>query len=138
MKYFNRAMKTVSAVAVTVMVLTGTAVYGAAAAGSNTTAMVGKKSSDYLPIKRIQPQYPKRAIDEGVSGYVILELTVAADGSVVPGSIKIIKAEPKLYFEKASMAAAKLFNYVPKIVDGNPVVVPGVRYKFSFSLKPKT
>lgn len=89
---------------------------------------------DYLPLVRVQPQYPRRAQERGIEGYAIVELTVAADGTVPQESIVVIEAEPKGYFERESIRAAAKFKYKPKVVNGKGQEVTGVRYRFSFNL----
>jgi len=89
---------------------------------------------DYLPLVRVQPQYPRKAIEEKVTGYVVLELTVLENGSVDPASIKVIETEPAGYFEEAALSAASKFKYKPKSIDGVPQKVTGVKYRFSFAL----
>ncbi len=89
---------------------------------------------DYLPLVRVQPQYPRRAQERGIEGYAIVELTVAEDGTVPPESILVIEAEPKGYFERAAIKAAQKFKYKPKVVNGKGQKVTGVRYRFSFNL----
>ena len=105
--------------------------------GANLTCIdLGpSQDGDYLPLVRVQPQFPRRAQERGVGGYVIVELTVAPDGSVPPESIKIIEAEPKGYFERASIKAAQKFKYKPKVVNGQPQEVVGVTYRFTFNLE---
>ncbi|NVJ70334.1 MAG: energy transducer TonB [Alphaproteobacteria bacterium] len=92
------------------------------------------QDGDYLPLVRVQPQYPRRAQERGIEGYVIVELTVNEDGTVPPDSIIIIEAEPKGYFERAATKAASKFKYKPKVVNGKPQKVVGVKYRFSFDL----
>ncbi|MEX0297876.1 MAG: energy transducer TonB [Kordiimonas sp.] len=89
---------------------------------------------EYLPLVRVQPVYPRRAQERGIEGYAIVELTVGADGSVPPESIRVVEAEPKGYFERAAINAAKKFKYKPKIVNGTGQAVTGVTYRFSFQL----
>lgn len=92
------------------------------------------QDGDYLPLVRVQPQYPRRAQERGIEGYVIVELTVNEDGTVPPDSVIIIEAEPKGYFERAATKAATKFKYKPKVVNGKPQKVVGVKYRFSFDL----
>ncbi|WP_262694235.1 energy transducer TonB [Kordiimonas aquimaris] len=90
---------------------------------------------DYLPLVRVQPQYPRRAAERGIEGYAIVELTVAEDGTVPRDSIVVIEAEPKGYFEREAIKAAAKFKYKPKVVNGKGQEVTGVRYRFSFNLQ---
>ncbi len=92
------------------------------------------QDGDYLPLVRVQPQYPRRAQERGIEGYVIVELTVNEDGTVPPESILILEADPKGYFERAATKAAEKFKYKPKVVNGKPQKVTGVKYRFSFDL----
>ncbi len=99
------------------------------------TIVLGPSSDgEYLPLVRVQPVYPRRAQERGIEGYAIVELTVGADGSVPPESIKVVEAEPKGYFERAAINAAKKFKYKPKVVNGTGQEVNGVIYRFSFQL----
>ena len=91
------------------------------------------QDGDYLPLVRVEPQYPRRAQERGIEGFVIVELTVNEDGTVPPESILILEAEPKGYFERAATKAATRFKYKPKVVNGKPQKVTGVKYKFTFS-----
>lgn len=106
--------------------------------GSGTnliTINLGEGSDgDYLPLVRVQPQYPRRAQEQGIEGYVIVELTVSPDGSVPPESVVVVDTEPAGYFETNSIKAAQKFKYKPKVVNGQGQTVTGVRYKFSFNM----
>lgn len=87
---------------------------------------------DYLPIVRIEPIYPRRAQERGIEGYAIVEFTVTELGTVEDAVV--IEADPKGYFERASRRAALKFKYKPKVVDGEPVRVSGVRTMFTFEI----
>ncbi len=89
---------------------------------------------DYLPLVRVQPQYPRRAQERGIEGFVIVELTVAADGTVPKTSVVVVEANPKGYFERAAIKAAQKFKYKPKVINGKGQEVTGVRYRFSFNM----
>jgi len=87
---------------------------------------------DYLPLVRISPEYPRRAAERGIEGYVIVELTVTPDGTT--RDISVVEADPQGYFDRAAIRAAEKFKYKPKVVNGQPVTVEGVRYLFTFEL----
>ncbi|RMF11621.1 MAG: energy transducer TonB, partial [Alphaproteobacteria bacterium] len=83
---------------------------------------------DYLPLVRIEPQYPRRAAERGIEGYVVVELTVTELGTVK--DVHVIEADPPGYFERAAIRAAQKFKYKPKVVNGQPIEVQGVKYIF--------
>jgi len=95
---------------------------------------VGGFGSDgeYLPIVKVQPQYPRRALSRGIEGYVIVEFTVTANGSV--RDPVIIEAVPQNVFNRAATKAALKFKYKPRVIDGEAVEVPGVRNKITFAI----
>ncbi len=100
----------------------------------NVGPMLGAPTDgDYLPLVRIQPQYPRRAAERGIEGYVIVQLTVTPQGTTE--NIKVLEADPPGYFERAAMQAAAKFKYKPKVVNGQPVKVEGVLYRFTFELE---
>jgi protein TonB len=107
---------------------------GAAGVDLGSIDLGPSSDGDYLPLVRVQPQYPRRAQERGIEGYAIVELTVAADGTVPKESILVIEAEPKGYFERESIRAAAKFKYKPKVVNGKGQEVTGVRYRFSFNM----
>ena len=92
------------------------------------------QDGDYLPLVRVQPQYPMRAMQRRVEGSVLISLTVSADGTVDKDSIIILEAVPEGFFERAAIGAASKFKYKPKIVNGKAQAVSGVKYRFTFDL----
>lgn len=90
---------------------------------------------EYLPIVKIAPQYPRSAAQRGIEGYVVLEFTVTTLGTVK--DVKVIEAEPANVFNQAAISAAQKFKYKPKVVNGQPVEVPGVRNIIRFELEKK-
>lgn len=87
---------------------------------------------EYLPIVKVAPQYPRRAAQKGIEGYVVVEFTVSTLGTVK--DVKVIEADPPNIFNRAAMNAAKKFKYKPKIENGKAVEVPGVRNIIRFEL----
>ena len=88
---------------------------------------------EYLPLAIVQPVYPRRAIARNIEGYVIVELTVTETGAT--RDIRVLEAVPPGMFDKAALAAAARFKYKPRVIDGQPVEVPGVPYKLTFELE---
>ncbi|MGB3622133.1 MAG: TonB family protein [Ketobacter sp.] len=88
---------------------------------------------DFLPIVKVQPIYPRRALSRGIEGYVILEFTVTKNGSVKDPVV--VEANPTGIFDSAAINAALKFKYKPRIVDGVPVDVAGVQNQLTFQLE---
>jgi TonB family protein len=69
--------------------------------------------------KRVEPSYPEAALREGVSGIVILDLTIDERGAVV--ATEIVRSIPGL--DQAAMDAVRKWQYAVTRVDGKPVRV---------------
>ena len=95
----------------------------------------GMSSGDgeYLPIVKVAPIYPRRAQTRGISGYCIVEYTVTKTGSIRDPFA--VDCQPKGVFERASVKASLKFKYKPRVVDGEPIEVAGVRNKFTYELE---
>lgn len=107
----------------------------------------GISDGDYLPIVKVQPQYPRRALSRGMTGWVIVEFTVSEKGTVTNafivencGWIQNARKEgecednPNSVFDSAAVKAALKFKYKPKVIDGEPVATAGVQNKITFEL----
>lgn len=101
----------------------------------DTPESPAKENADYLPINRVQPKLSKKALKEKRDGHVILEMTILADGTVDKDSIQILETKPKGLYEQIAIDAASQFRYRPKLVDGIPQTVKGVKYRFSFEFE---
>lgn len=103
---------------------------------------------DYLPLVKVQPMYPERALSRGMSGWVIVQFTVTSQGTVSnPVVVKDcawiqphgMKGEdchdsPNSIFDSASIRAALKFKYKPRVIDGKPVPTADVENKIAFDL----
>ena len=68
------------------------------------------------------PFYPERARNQKLSGQVILQVVVKADGSV--GEMLVVRCNrPALGFEKATKDAVRQWRYEPATRDGQPLAV---------------
>ena len=72
-----------------------------------------------LPIVRIDPQWPREALVEGIEGYVIVEVLIASDGSV--RSAVVLESEPRRMFDRNVIRAVLKWKFKPRIVNGVPV-----------------
>lgn len=91
---------------------------------------MGIGDGDFLPIVQVAPQYPPRALRRGIEGYTIVEFTIDVDGRAVDA--RIIEAEPQGVFEANSLDAVSKFRFRPRMINGEPVRVPGQRKRFNF------
>lgn len=87
---------------------------------------------DYLPIVRVAPVYPARALSRGLEGHVDLSFTVTTTGTVRD---VIILFSTSSLFERAASRAVLKFKYKPRVVDGVPVDVSGVKTRITFLIE---
>jgi TonB family protein len=80
---------------------------------------VGGKVKVPRQTKRVDPVYPEEAKAAGVSGVVILEITVGDFGHVVRAFI--LRSIPKL--DQAALDAVYQWEYEPTLLDGKRVAV---------------
>ena len=87
---------------------------------------------DYLPIVRVAPVYPSRALSRGLEGFVDMSFTVTETGTVIN---PIVLQSTSSLFERAATRAVLKFKYKPRVVDGIPVAVSGVKTRITFELE---
>lgn len=76
-------------------------------------------------VSSAQPEYPREALRDGVSGEVTVAFTVNADGSV--GAANVVSSNPRNVFDRAALAAIKKWRFE---APGEPV---SGRRTFSFT-----
>ena len=90
------------------------------------------EEGEYLPIVKVAPIYPNRALSRGIEGWCIVEYTVTRNGTTANG--KVVECTSSL-FASASLKAAAKFKYKPRVINGTPIDVPGVKHKVSYELE---
>ena len=85
-----------------------------------------------LPIVKVAPIYPNRALSRGIEGWCIVEYTVTRSGTTAGG--KVVECTSSL-FANASLKASSKFKYKPRVINGTPIDVPGVQHKITFELE---
>jgi len=97
-----------------------------------------KKDEAALPIVKVAPVYPKRAMTRKIEGHVLLEFTVTEEGAV--SDPVVVEADPPGVFDESALTAVRKFRYKPAVVDGKAVERAGVRNRivFEISNRPAT
>jgi protein TonB len=94
---------------------------------------LGVGEGDYLPIVKVAPIYPNRALTRGIEGYCVVQYTVTRQGTVKDPVVIEDQCTSSLFYS-ASLNAALKFKYKPRIMDGEAVEVPGVQNKFTYEI----
>ena len=89
---------------------------------------------EYLPIVKVAPTYPPRAVARGLEGYVMVSFTVTADGSVADPTV--LESSSTL-FEQSALDATRKFKYKPRLENGVPVTTEGVVTRIEYVLDDK-
>jgi protein TonB len=103
-----------------------------AAADIGNGASLQASDGEYLPIVKVQATYPRRALQRGIEGYVVVEFTVTRQGTV--RDPVVVQAEPEGIFEQSALDAVMKFKYKPRVIDGEPVEVEGVQNRMTFEM----
>lgn len=94
---------------------------------------LGVGEGDYLPIVKVAPIYPQRALTRGVEGFCVVEYTVTRQGTIRDPVVREDLCTSTL-FHRASLQAALKFKYKPRVIDGEAVEVRGVQNKFTYEI----
>ncbi len=97
-----------------------------------TDVAIAASDTDVVPIVRVNPQYPLRASERGIEGWVIVEFTISKLGTVKDP--KVLQSHPSSIFDRSALKAIRKWKYNPKIEDGEPVERPGVKVRLTFDL----
>lgn len=87
-----------------------------------------------MPLYRVEPKYPSRALKRKMEGYVILRFTIDELGK--PTDIESIEAEPSRVFVRPAIQALKQWKYQPKLVKGKAITQPGQTVRLEYRLNP--
>ena len=94
---------------------------------------LGVGEGDYLPIVKVAPIYPQRALSRGIEGYCVVQYTVTRQGTIRDPFVLEDQCTSSL-FHRSSIQAALKFKYKPRVLDGEAVEVPGVQNKFTYEI----
>jgi protein TonB len=88
---------------------------------------------DVIPLVRINPDYPPRALSRGLEGWVQVQFTITATGTVKDAIV--VTAEPRNIFDDAALKAIARWRYNPKVENGTAVERVGVQTIIRFQLE---
>lgn len=86
---------------------------------------------EYLPIVKVAPQYPRRALARGLEGEVLVQYTVTKQGSVRD---PVVVQSTNSVFDRAALDSASRYKYKPRVVDGQAIEVPNVQTVIKFQM----
>lgn len=75
--------------------------------------------SGVVPLVRVQPKYPSRAINRHIEGWVKIEFTIDTAGDVTDAVI--VASQPAEIFDYEALKAIKKWKFKEKLVNGSPV-----------------
>ena len=79
----------------------------------------GGRVQEALLVTRVQPVFPVEAIEQSISGLVVLEAIIGVDGSI--HEVKVISGDPLL--AASTLEAVKQWRYRPTALNGTAVEV---------------
>jgi len=96
-------------------------------------SMSAGSDRDVIPLVRIAPDYPPRALSRGLEGWVKVQFTITPTGTVKDP--KVVDAMPKEMFDDAALKAIARWRYNPRVEGGVAVERVGVQTIIRFQLE---
>lgn len=90
-----------------------------ATARNEVAATPEGKTRDAVVVSAVPARYPITAAREQISGYAVVEFTVATDGSVE--NPHVVDSKPRRVFDRAAIQAIERYKFKPAVQDGQPV-----------------
>jgi len=88
---------------------------------------------DVMPLVRINPEYPSRALSSSIEGWVLVQFTITATGAVKDPIV--VDSEPPRVFDSSALKAVARWRYNPKVEGGVPVERVGVQTTIRFEIE---
>ena len=71
---------------------------------------------DIIPVVVIRPMYPRDAAISGIEGWVKVEFTITALGTVK--DVRVVDADPAQVFNREAVRAILKWKFKPRVVNG--------------------
>jgi TonB family protein len=97
--------------------------------------MLSKRNKPlYIPVKQIPPKYPRRLLEKGVEGCVMLLFDITKEGN--PKNIKVDWSTHR-GFDRSAIKSAESFLFSPPYQDGKPSGVRDAQSLISYKVDSK-
>ena len=94
---------------------------------------IGVSDGEAVPLVTSAPDYPPRAIAQGIQGWVIVEFAIDPQGKVF--APRVVEGQPAGIFDIAALKAIARYKYKPRVINGEGVSVEGIRQRIVFELE---
>ncbi|HEX5048843.1 MAG TPA: energy transducer TonB [Gammaproteobacteria bacterium] len=105
----------------------------ASVAESIEVARLFEDNVDLIPLSRVVPEYPRRALDRAQEGWVKIRFSTTPAGAVTDAVV--VDAEPKGLFDEAALKSIAGWRYSPRIENGVAVGRVGKETIIIFNLE---
>lgn len=99
---------------------------------ANVSLGAGGTDRDTIPLVRIEPDYPMKARQRGIEGWVVVRFTITPAGTIKDATV--VQAQPPNIFDENAIRAVSRWKYNPKIEGGVAVERPGIMVRLDFKL----
>ncbi|GEM78041.1 energy transducer TonB [Vibrio superstes] len=100
---------------------------------SNPGPMKIAQNQQVMPLHRMEPRYPARALSRKIEGYVVMSFTINEVGN--PIDIEVVQSEPSRVFDREATRALQRWKYQPLVVNGKATPREGQTVKLEFKLQ---
>lgn len=94
--------------------------------------LAAQQDGPLVAMVRVQPVYPRRALEMDLEGWVLVEFDVTSEGTVT--NARVVESSHPL-FEKAAVDTALKFRFKAQVVDGVARPTTGLRNLFRFEME---
>ncbi len=95
--------------------------------------IVNNSGGGIVAYLRVQPNYPSRALQRGIEGFVDLAFDITAAGATT--NIRVINSDPEGVFERAAISALGKWKYKVPSVDGEANGQVDMMTRLTFSIE---
>jgi len=86
-----------------------------------------------IPLMITEPRWPRKALMEGIEGFVRLCFTIQPDGKA--RDVNVRDSNPRRLFDRAAQRAVYKWKFKPQVIDGVAVEQKNMCYTMEFKLE---